>query len=698
MSHRHVTACGRLVALVLAGTAAVPAPVQAQRATGEEAAELEPVVVSTSRMDTPVSELTRSVTRMEREQLDEQSKLERNLGDILGTEVPGMGTGFRGLSNFTQTLRGRKFQTLIDGIPQNAALRPTSRGLNTTSVETIERVEVIRGGTAVYGFGATGGLVNLITRQPEKGAFNAHSSAGLSFSTQHPDDSFEYNTNHGFSGRSGQLDYVFEGSFAARESFFDADGDRIPPDPLANQGGIAESDEHDVFGKLGYTFGGGDQRIELMGNRFELKQSPDFTFEPGDPGAGEKTTATRGDINAVDPGNEVTTLATTYTHDDLLGSSLKLKAFYNDTSFIFPKFPGFTQTKVESEKIGARSTVETPVTLFGSDAQVIWGVDFLNDETDQPGIDGPTTVPSMEQTAVAGFGELEVPVGSWGRIRAGLRQEHIQVDVGSVTNRLGRSIDSGELTFNETLVNISGVAFVSRNVEVFGGFSQGFAVNDIGRLVQNNQTVDSAGQLDDEAEKVDNFELGVRGRTRRMEASIAGFYSSSDNGRTFDQDLNLVTQPERVWGVEATLDYDSLDKWGLGGTATWLAGEVDRDDDDNFEEDLPNTRVPPVKLTGYAEYSPFRWWDARLQTLYSGDRTPDGTGFGFGPADDFVVVDLTTSFDIGYGEIDIAVDNLLNNDFFPVSSQAGGKAPSNRPSLFTQAPGRRVSLTYSIAW
>jgi len=63
-----------------------------------------------------------------------------------------------------------------------------------------------------------------------------------------------------------------------------------------------------------------------------------------------------------------------------------------------------------------------------------------------------------------------------------------------------------------------------------------------------------------------------------------------------------------------------------------------------------------------------------------------------------VVVDLISSFDTGYGTVDVAVDNLLNNDFFPVSSQAGGKAPSSRPSLFTQAPGRRVSLTYSIEW
>ncbi|SDF88978.1 iron complex outermembrane recepter protein [Limimonas halophila] len=698
MKDREGGAPARLAALVLAGTAVAAGPAGAQTNPDEGGTELEPVVVSTTRVDTPVSDLTRSVTRIDREQLQQQSRLERNLGDILGSQVPGMATGFQGLSNFSQTLRGRNFQTLLDGVPQNAPLRATSRHLNTASVETIERVEVIRGGTAVYGFGATGGLVNLITRRPEKGAFNANSSAGISFSTQHPDDSFQYTTSHGISGRSGQVDYVLQGNFAKRESFFDADGDRIPPDPFANQGGLAESDEYDIFGKLGYTFGGGEQRIELMANRFELKQSPDFTFANGDPAENEEAEAVPGSINTVDPGNEITTIATTYTNDEILGSSLKAKVYYNDTSFIFPKFPGFTQTKVESEKFGSRTTVETPFALAGVDATAVWGVDFLYDETTQPGIDGPTTVPEMEQASVAAFGELEVPVGSWGRIRAGLRQEHIGVDIASVTNRLGRDIDAGDLTFNETLVNVSGVAFVSRRVEVFGSFSQGFAVNDIGRLVQNNQTIDGAGELSDEAEKVDNFELGVRGRTRTAEASVAAFYSSSDNGRTFDQDLNLVTQPERIWGVEATADYDPTRRWGVGGTVTWLEGEVDTDDDDSFESDLPTTRIPPLKLTAHAEYSPVRWWDMRLQGLFSGDRTSDGTGFGHGPVNDFTVLNLVSAFDTGFGQIDVAVSNLLNNDFFPVSSQASGRAPSNRPSTFTKAPGRRVSLTYSVEW
>jgi iron complex outermembrane receptor protein len=667
-------------------------PAETLELTGEDGMELGPVVVSATRTETPVSELTRSVTVVDREKLDKQSKIDRTPGDILGKEVPGMSPGTNALSNFGQTLRGRDFLTLIDGVPQATPLRGASRDLNTFSVEAVERIEVIRGGTAAYGFGATGGLVNVITRRPMDGEINAHSEAGFGFSTEHPDDSLQWNTSHGISGRVGQFDYVLNGNFAQHDSFFDADGDRIPPDPLGVQGGLAESDEYDVLGKFGYSFGGGNHRIELTVNRFRFEQDADFTFGQGDPDKGIATPAVRGSFNAKNPGSEINLVSATYRNDHILGSALEVQGYYNDSTATFAKFPGFAQSEIESEKFGARSTVGTPVSVGPLPFTTSYGVDFVNDETVQAGIDGPTIVPVMDQTAVAGFAEIEVPVGSWGQIRGGVRHERISVDVDDVTNRQGIDVDGGTLEFNETLFNISAVAFLTDRVEVFGGFSQGFSVGDIGRAIRDGSATD-AEQLESEAQKVDNYELGLRGRLGMVSASAAGFYSKSENGTTFDSDLNLVTQPERIWGVELSADVTPADKWAFGGTFTWQEGRVDLDDDGNFDEDLPTTRISPVKLTSYVEYSPFEWWASRLQGLYSGNRTPDSTQFGGQPVDDYVLVDLLSSFDTGYGTIHVGFENLLNNDYFPVVSQAAGSSFS-----FTKGPGRRVTMTYSVRW
>ncbi len=166
-------------------------PVQAD--DGDEGTDdLEPVVVSATRTETPVSELSRSVTVVDEQEIEEQASLDRNLGTILSKTVPGMGPSTEANSNFGQSMRGRGYLVLIDGIPQSTPLNDQSRDLNTIAPSSIERIEVVRGGTAVYGFGATGGLVNIITKKPSEEPVAGYSQAGARVSTEETDDSGIY--------------------------------------------------------------------------------------------------------------------------------------------------------------------------------------------------------------------------------------------------------------------------------------------------------------------------------------------------------------------------------------------------------------------------------------------------------------------------------------------------------------------------
>jgi iron complex outermembrane receptor protein len=253
-------------------------------------------------------------------------------------------------------------------------------------------------------------------------------------------------------------------------------------------------------------------------------------------------------------------------------------------------------------------------------------------------------------------------------------------------------VEGGDLRFSENLFNLTGVAFVTDNTEVFGGFSQGFSVADIGRAIRDG-TATQAEQLESEAQKVDNYELGVRTRQGRFSGSLTGFFSESENGTTFDSDLNIAKTPERIWGVEASADMRVHDRLTLGGSLTWQQGVVDLDNDGDYEQDLPSTRVPPVKVTSYVEYALFDWWNARLQGLYSGHRAPDSSRFGGGDVDAYALADFYSSFDTGYGQIELAVENLFNADYFPVVSQATATTYG-----FVKGPGRTVSVSYSVEW
>ncbi|HEY9847475.1 MAG TPA: TonB-dependent receptor plug domain-containing protein [Candidatus Caenarcaniphilales bacterium] len=112
--------------------------------------------------------MPRSVTVVPQQQIQQQAAGLRDLSDILGKSVPGLAPTNQSLSEFGQTLRGRNPLVLIDGVPQSTN-RNAGRNLRAIDPGLIERVEVLRGPTAIYGDGATGGIINMITRSGQEG-------------------------------------------------------------------------------------------------------------------------------------------------------------------------------------------------------------------------------------------------------------------------------------------------------------------------------------------------------------------------------------------------------------------------------------------------------------------------------------------------------------------------------------------------
>lgn len=712
MEHWLTTLRKPVLPLALA-TAVAPLSMAVQ-AQNETSMSVDPVVVSATRTETSVSDTARSVTVIDRDQITEQAKVSRNLSDILATMVPGMGPSTESVTNFGQTLRGRKFLVLIDGIPQSTPLRDASRGLNSISSSAIERIEVIRGGTAVYGFGAKGGVINIITKEAADQPVEGYSQAGARVSTQHSEDSLDYETEHRVSGTQGAWDYVLSGSFVERGSRFDADGDRIPPGGLGGtQGGLADTTEYDVLAKTGFEFDGGDQRIELMANDFKNTQDSDYTF--GFPQGNEKTPAVRIEdapsdaVPVIDPEQSNTSARLSYSHKDLVGSTLNADVYYGESLQAFPKyyFPSFgpyPQSAIESEKTGARTSINTPVPSIAQGANLTWGLDYLRDETESKFYDAsgrvPATAPAMEQDAVAGFGQLEVPVGESVLLRGGLRYEDIQVDADTVAaNRNGHRVEAGTLTYSETLFNLGAVYFVSDQVDLFTSYSEGFSIADVGRVIQDAGPVTGPSQtfqaesFESEAEKVDNYEIGTRYHGAQLSATAAVFYSHSDGGTTFDNNLNIQKNEEDIWGVEMTSDYRVNAGTTLGGSVSWAEGI--RDDGQGGRIRLAGTRIAPLKVTGYLEDQTLNWWHNRLQATHVGsrDQFEDSAAFAEGEVERYTLVDYVARFDAGPGQLSLSINNLFNEDYYPAVSQAYNLSTSR-----VKGKGRTLGLGYALNW
>ena len=393
----------------------------------------------------------------------------------------------------------------------------------------------------------------MFPRRPEDGAVNVLVSGGLGFSTVHANDSFVGDTHLQVSGRRDKVDYLLDGTFVDRNNTFDADGRRRLVDPVGRQGGLDESREYNLLAKLGSQLND-SQRVEASLNYFDLRQDADYgrrsSQDTGRLFASRPFTpeiAVPGKVDDVDPGNETINLNLVYSNEDILGSYLKIQGYYQYIDTTFTLFPGYLNYVVESKKLGVRTTVNTPVSLPNMPFEVTWGLDYLKDDTSQYDVMGDVD-PNADQDAIAGFAQVEIPVGEFGILTGGIRHESMAIDVTGATPNV-----TGELSASETLFNASASAFLTEEWTLFGGFSQSFSPGDVLRQVNdNNETFATVKDIEFEFVHTSNYEVGLRAESETWNASLIGFFSTTDNGTNFDADLNIRTQPERIYGLESS--------------------------------------------------------------------------------------------------------------------------------------------------
>lgn len=125
--------------------------------------------------------------------------------------------------------RGRPARFLINGVPTNDDLRRSSCGsLFGISPFAIEHVEVLRGSTALFGAGAPGGVINLITRRAKSDKLEVDAAAQWSFNPHERTGSDEYNLHAGAGQRLAGWDCYVGGSFQRYGVRRNPDGGIVP--------------------------------------------------------------------------------------------------------------------------------------------------------------------------------------------------------------------------------------------------------------------------------------------------------------------------------------------------------------------------------------------------------------------------------------------------------------------------------------
>lgn len=693
-----------------------------------------PVVsVSTDRLASNLMAPTRSVTVIEAETLDDLRDNSPNLATMLTKAVPGMSDSSRNLTDFGQTLRGRNALILVDGIPMNTN-RDSSRNLVNVDPGRIERIEVVRGSNAIYGSGATGGIISITTRQPG-GEPIAETKVGMDMSLSNPGAAgMGGQVQHFFSGSKDRVDYELDLSYRRIGGSYDAHGDRIAPD--ASQGDLFDSNTYSIGGKLGFRIDA-NQRVQLAASYLRARQDTDYASDPAvsrTPLGSTNARAIRGLDLARQNEVENTLVSVSYDHRDLWGSSLSALAYARDSSTRFA--PSDSRANVnrgnnvdqvmQNNKIfGGRLTIDTPLTASG-DTALSWGADFIQERSEMPldvydpqiydqsgglqfrRIGTNTYLPWTTTRSVGIFTQLQHRFNERWSAEAGVRYERSSAwfdDFQPLSqSRLARpaTVEGGRISYDAFMYN-AGVMFQpTDNHELYASFSQGFDLPDVGLQLRNARAGFDINSSELQAVKTNNYELGWRGRFASTAASLAVFRSDSDLGavQSFNNGLTLTRTRERIQGVEATVDhYFDDDVWAVGGTFTWMYGK-EKAPGASDTRIMTGYRIPPLKLTAYAQYQPSERWRTRAELTYFGARDyrlSDGrTQFARADVKSYLTVDVMARYDLDKQNwFTFSVQNLFNRQYLPLYSQLlrSGNNNSRLP-----AAGAVLSMTYTHRW
>jgi len=693
------------------------------------------VVVTATRTEEEIQDVPRSVTVVTREQIEEQSQLTQSLADILAQTVPGLSPPAFNINGF-ETLRGRPPQVLIDGVPVTSNFSAAGTPFRSIAPDAIERIEVIRGPSAVFGEGATGGVINIITRRPEEGELTATVEARVNSRGDFAAESFGNYLGFNVAGNVSPVDFVFNFSTEEYGFAFDGAGDRIP-----GSGVLPQNDRNiNVLGKLGVNIGE-NQRLQFSINHLDEGGEVEFITDPSvddDPDA-EKARAVPFDFECIDFDCErerrFTTLSLNYNHEDIFGSQLRLQGFYRSffRSFGAPfedtfsgDFPGsslgaFVIGEAETERWGGQLEIETPIS---ETFNLLWGADYNNDEGVQPynileevsttsGERGLRFVESLNWTppytveSLGLFAQAQWDVTPRWLLSGGVRYDNISASVDDYTARIFVAepidVEGGSINADDVVFNVGTVYDLTDELNIFANFAQGFSVPQLATILRFPR--DGFRSFEDDLsftapQKVNNYELGVRGQWQTVQFSLAGFFNESDLGTSFvlrdDGDRALVRAPERIYGVEATVDWQPSETWQLGGLISWNEGESDVNDDGDFEP-LSTFDIQPLKITAYVENETLPGWRNRFQALYVGGRDRAfEAGIDSGGIDSYFVLDYISSIELGPGSLQIGIQNLLDTEYFPVISQFRGSPGWISTRL--AAPGRTISIGYRVTF
>jgi iron complex outermembrane receptor protein len=680
-------------------------PLYAQDATSSD----DELIVSATRTDGSRNDSPQVIKVIGEEEIAQQRQITSDTSQILSNLLPSFSPPRQKMSGSGETLRGRTPLVMIDGIPQSNPLRPTGREMHTIDSSMIERIEVIKGANASNGVGATGGVINIITKRAKPGTLNQHFGVETTTPTAELDrDTLSWKTNYSINGSEEYIDYLFALSYEDQGLF--KDGDNHPIGVDNTQGDLMDSRAWDMLAKVGYWLDN-DQRIQLSLNRYRLKNKDNYVSVTGDRDAGVLTTSVKGNPEGSAPHNDVWTVGATYDNYNLAGMKLTALAWYqryealfgatNSSSFqdptIAPIGTLYDQSRAFTYKYG-RKIALTKYDIWDNRIKATVGFDTLLDNSKQDlWSTGRTYVPEINYTDLSPFLQLEyAPIESV-KVSGGVRYEYARLHIDSYQTVWANDrvkVEGGTPSFDQTLYNAGVVWTPVEPLSLFASYSEGFTVPDVGRVLRG---IDTPGiKLDDysglQPIVTKNSEVGFRVQQAPFDFEASYYKSTSKLGSRVELVNDaFVARREKteIDGVEVSAGYSPNADHKITLAWSHMRGRYDSDDNGSLDAKLDGLNISPDRII--ASWSAN--WTTELSTFLQAnwalgkefdDEEKDFSGYA--------LVDAAVGYNLPYGKVKLGVSNLLNKQYVTYYSQSA----SVDPDRYFAGRGRTATLGYSI--
>jgi iron complex outermembrane receptor protein len=608
----------------------------AQQAPEGDGKEMTSVVVTATRTAKAVDKIPGAVSVISQQELAGQYLIADDPSQALATFIPGFSPSRQKMSSTGESLRGRQPLILLDGIPQSNPLRAGMREGYFADSAIIERIEVINGASAMQGMGATGGIINYITKTPR--ANGTTYGVNVRASTQFRLDNVDWKTGYSVSHKSEEFDLLGYASVQQRGMNYDGSGRRLGIDNV--QGDTLDTHGDDLFFKIGKSFGA--QRLQLSLNRFNMAGDGDYMNEPGVVAEGVPTSSVHGTAPGAPPRNKVRSASLDYRNTDLAGGMLTLQLFnhhfeslygatkvatFQDTR-IAPNGTLWDQSHIVAKKIGSRLTYVRPDTLIDG-LEVTAGLDYLRDHTQQRlASTDRTWVPELKFNSTAPFAQIEYEFGPV-TVRGGVRHEIAKLDVDTYTTLAAygsRVVQGGSAEFSKSVKNLGAIWRFAPGWSAFASSSEGFGLPDVGLVLRGvstaGQSVSSLISLQPIVTR--NNEVGVTWRGAAGQVGLSRYDSRSKLGsviRINSAGVGLVERvPTVVKGWELNGEWRPAKAWSVFGSYSLTDGKTAASQGAPLDLNLGARSQGPNKAVAGANWTWAPQSQLRLQASHLFDR------------------------------------------------------------------------------